>query len=112
MTGGGNTSHCLDNYVSCATTGCHGVPACTIALSIVSSLRIAATSATFGALPAAHKRWENTRITGFHRVATNAAMYRTGRKDARPPQIVRCPRRRPLSRLKGARPPRPHAASG
>ena len=35
-------SNCLDNYVSCATTGCHGVPACTIALSIVSSFRIAA----------------------------------------------------------------------
>ena len=50
-------SNCLDNYASCTTFGCQGVPVCTIALSIVSSFRIAATKATFGALPAVRKRW-------------------------------------------------------
>gem|GEM_PF-6034312 len=50
-------SNCLDNYVSCTTFGCQGVPVCTIALSIVSRFRIAATNATFGALPAVRTRW-------------------------------------------------------
>ena len=50
-------SNCLDNYASCTTFGCQGVPVGTIALSLVSSFRIAATNATFGALPAVRKRW-------------------------------------------------------
>jgi hypothetical protein len=45
--------NCLECHASGDRTGCHGVPSWTIALSTVRSLRIAATSATFGALPAA-----------------------------------------------------------
>ena len=45
-------------------------------------------------------------MTGLHRLATNAPMYRTARTRARPPQTVRLPRRVPLSRLKGATPTR------
>jgi hypothetical protein len=36
------------------------------------------------------------------RVATGAAMYKARRTDARPPQMIRRPRSRPLSRLKRA----------
>ena len=70
-----------------------------IVLSTVSSLRIADTRAAFGALPAARRRWENCRMTGFQRVASKAL-----RTDVRPPQMVRSLRNRPLSRLKGTTP--------
>lgn len=70
-----------------------------IVLSTVSSLRITDTRAAFGALPAARRRWENCRMTGFQRVASKAL-----RTDVRPPQMVRSLRNRPLSRLKGTTP--------
>jgi hypothetical protein len=43
-------------------------------------------------------------MTGFQRTATMVAMYRTERSSARPPQTWWVPRKRPLSRLKGATP--------
>ena len=42
--------------------------------------------------------------TGFHLTATNVLMYSAPRTTARPPQVVRRPRKVPLSRFKGATP--------
>ena len=65
--------------------GRHGVPTAvtvgltassprTIALSMVSILRITATITTFGSLPVAARRWWNTLSTGFQLQALNAAI--------------------------------------
>src|SRR6202050_5597758 len=71
---------------------------------MVRSLRITATRATFFGLPAATSRRSKARRTGLYRLATRAAMERPARTTARPPQVVRRPRQRPLSRLSGATP--------
>src|SRR5262249_39893861 len=45
-------------------------------------------------------------MSGLRRLATNAAMYKTARTGARPPQMVRLPAHVPLSRFNGATPTR------
>ena len=50
-------SNCVGCQAVATAGGCQGVWSRSIAFSIVSSLRIQATSATFFALPAAHNRW-------------------------------------------------------
>ena len=81
-----------------------------MALSIVNSVRIQAIKATCARFPAARRRGENALSTGWSRPATRVRRERAVRPWARPPQIVRAPRRVPLSRCKGARPT--HAARG
>lgn len=73
---------------------------------MVSSVRMHATRATLGALPATRTRRDAARITGFHFVAARVAMASAARTAARPPQIVWRPRRVPLSRVSGAPPTR------
>ena len=70
----------------------------TMALRIVSNLRIAATRATFwgGQPPWARV---DAAIRGLWRTATSVAMYNTPRTGARPPRIRRRPPRVPLSQF-------------
>src|SRR5712691_4808419 len=64
-----------------------------MACRIVNHLRLQAVRVTFLALPAAHRRSEKALSTGLCRTATNARMDRGARTAARPPQMVRRPRR-------------------
>ena len=87
-----------------ARAGSHATPRASIAFKIVNNLRMQATSATFGTFPAATSRSYSARITGLCRRAARAPMYSGPRTSARPPQVVRAPRRAPLSRASGATP--------
>lgn len=57
-------------------------------------------------LPALRKRSENNLISWLKRMADRVPMYKAERMAARPPQIMRLPRNKPLSRFKGATPTR------
>jgi hypothetical protein len=78
----------------------------TMAFRIVKNLRMQAVKATFLALPAAQRRSSQALSTELYRTATRVLMYKVARTCARPPQMVRVPRRVPLSRLNGATVPR------
>ena len=60
----------------------HGRPSLTMAFRTTRSFPMQATDATFSGLPA---RIKNPRITGFHLVAANVAMYSTVLTKALPP---------------------------
>jgi hypothetical protein len=65
-----------------------------------------ATKATFFNLPLAISRVYKSRITGLHRIAESAGMYKAFLTVALPPQIACLPLCLPLSRFKGATPTR------
>src|SRR3954447_16423539 len=78
-----------------------------MALSVTTSLRMQAVSASFEGFPAWRSRSWKPAIAGLApRAAATAAMYRHARNAALPPQIARLPRILPLSRLNGATPTR------
>ena len=71
---------------------------------MVISLRIDAVKATLAGFPFSTNRLWNEAIELLPRTADKVAIYRTERTSARPPQIMRYPRWKPLSRLNGAKP--------
>ena len=105
----------LSNRVECQVevAGRSGTPGSTngdellsMALSMTISFRMDAVIAIFGNLPARRSRSWNSRKTGFSRMATSVLIYRMALTSARPPQIMRLPLDRLLSRLNGATPTR------
>jgi hypothetical protein len=75
-----------------------------MALRMVKNLCLHAVKATFLTFPAARSRSYKALIRGLSRVATRVPLESTVRTCARPPQIVRRPRRVPRAPWRGATP--------
>jgi hypothetical protein len=69
---------------------------------MVSRVRLPATSAPAVGVPWVCTRWAQAAITGWKRLALSVALDRVRRTGARPPQVVRLPRRVPLAAVRGA----------
>jgi hypothetical protein len=83
------------------------VPVRSMALSVTTSSRMQAVSASLEGFPARRSRSWKAAIGGLApRAAATAAMYRQARKVALPPPTVRLPRILPLPRPNGATPAR------
>ena len=87
-----------------AFIGFHGVLFFNIEFMMVNNFLMQATMMTLGGFPAFLRRSANALIVSLQRIAETAAIYKTARISARPPQMKRLPRCLPLSLASGATP--------